>query len=492
LARLLASASVALALLGGAACNQAGAPTGSRSSDQASKTAPADTPFSADQVRAVLQTLDSAEDQGFAPGAFGKVGDIRALLQSADAAQEAEGQRRLRAAIIAYARAQHGQGLPSASFPREWGIRPPPYDAALELRTAMSEHHLADWLKSQPPPSPRYAALVQALATYKRIEAEGGWRPLAEAASEGAARSRSNRQALKTRLAVEDPELADAPQKQAAGAEALTNAVMRFQAHHGLQVTGGLDPQTYQALNLPVSARVDQIRANLARWRWLPRALPATRIEVDAASGTLDYYQDGQLAMHMLAAAGKPDDQTPMLISRINQVVLNPAWHVPKDIARKELYPKQRRHPGYFAREGFVRGKSEAAPLIQKPGPKNALGQVKFEFDNPYGVYVHDTPAKSAFNLAQRSVSHGCVRLERAVDLAKALLSSTPGWSAERVDQALSSSDTQTVKLAQPVPVMLLYWTAYVQDGQVFLRPDPYGWDDLLVRLLDASASGQG
>jgi murein L,D-transpeptidase YcbB/YkuD len=162
---------------------------------------------------------------------------------------------------------------------------------------------------------------------------------------------------------------------------------------------------------------------------------------------------------------------------------------VPATIANKELFPKERRHPGYFARNDFIKGPSKEVPLIQQAGPKSALGQVKFEFDNAYGVYLHDTPAKQAFNLDEREVSHGCVRLERALDLAKVLLDGVKGYSPEEIDQLVMTDETKYVAAPKPVAVMLLYWTAYVQNGQVFFGPDAYGWDPMLMRLLDAAPS---
>ncbi len=294
-------------------------------------------------------------------------------------------------------------------------------------------------------------------------------------------------EALRQRLAVEDPSAASA----AAGGvfdDALSQAVSRFQTNHQVDATGEVGPQTWEALNVPVQTRIDEIRANLERWRWLPRNPPATRIEVDAASDTMDLYQDGKDVLHMLAAAGKPDDQTPMLISKITDIKFNPPWLIPADIAQKEEWPKEKRDHGYFDREEIVKGPSAAAPLMQKAGPKSALGQVKFEFDNAYGVYLHDTPSRAAFGRDQREVSHGCVRLQRAVDLAKVLLKGVPDWSPDQIDQLIATDNTKTVNLPQPVPVMILYWTAFVQDGQVVFGRDPYGWDDILVRLLDAAA----
>ena len=486
-------AAIALATAGLAACGQGGgqgsasAPTSQSAAPAAAATAT--TAFTPRETQAMLQALDQAPQQGFAPGAFGDVTRLAALVASTDPASQAQGQAKLRAAILKYARAQHGLGLPTDQFPKEWGIRPARYDAGLEFRTAQGEHRITDWLAQLPPPEPRYQALVKALAAYRAIAAKGGW-PMLEAKGRLGSGARGARvEALRDRLAIEDPAAASAAPDSVFD-DSLRQAVVRFQSRHQLDSTGDVGPKTWAALNTPVEVRVGQIRANLERWRWLPRDPAPTRIEVDAASDTMDYYKDGKDVLHMLAAAGKPDDQTPMLISKITDIKFNPPWRIPADIADKELFPKQRRDHGYFAREQIVKGPSAAVPLVQKAGPKSALGQVKFEFDNAYGVYLHDTPAKAAFGLDAREVSHGCVRLQRALDLAKRLMDGVPGWSPDRIDQLVATNDTQSVTLPKPVPVMILYWTAYVQNGQVVFGPDPYSWDDSLVRLLDAATSG--
>ena len=475
------------------ACDQGGGQSGqaqSQAPGQPPALAPDNAGFTAAQSQAMLQALTQAPQQGFAPGAFGDVQRMASLVASSDQTQQAQGQGLLRAAILKYARAQHGLGLPTGQFPKEWGIRPARYDAATELRAAQAGNRIPDWLKSLPPSDPRYQALVQALATYTAIAQRGGWQTLtAHGTLKQGARGDAV-QALKARLAVEDASAAQAA-PQAVFDSSLAQAVSRFQTRHQLEPTGAVGEKTLAALNVPVQTRIAQIRANLERWRWLPRNPPATRIEVDAASDTMDYYKDGQDVLHMLAASGKPGDETPMLISKITDIKFNPPWRVPADIAQKELFPKEAKDPGYFARNDFVKGPSADVPLVQQAGPKSALGQVKFEFDNAYGVYLHDTPAKQAFNLDQRAVSHGCVRLQRAVDLAKQLLNGVQGYSPDEIDQLVMTNDTKSVTLPQPVPVMIFYWTAYAQDGQTYFGADAYGWDDMVVRLLDAGASSQ-
>jgi murein L,D-transpeptidase YcbB/YkuD len=487
--------------------------------------APAQAAFTVADLGAALGALNDAPAQGFAPAAFGDAARISALLRPSDT--QDEGRLALRKALIAYARAEHGLGLPRDQFPKEWGIRPAAYDAGAALDQAIAAHRFTDWLRGLPPPAPRYQDLVRMLALYRNLAAHGGWAPIPDGPALRPGARGARVAALRARLASEDPNLGqtaapppkaapDTPWKKAGAFLAarkarrnrarpapgapppadvydavLAAAVADAQLRLGLRPTGVADPATIAALNVPAATRVGQIRANLERWRWLPRPLPPTRVEVDAASGTMDYFANGQPVLHMLAAAGKPDDQTPMLISTITQIEFNPPWRVPADIAAKELFPKEAAHPGYLARNDFVRGTTEAAPLVQKAGSKSALGRVKFEFDNPYGVYLHDTPAKGAFNLAQRQVSHGCVRLERASDLAKTLLAG-PDWPPDRIDQTIAGEDTSTVKLPRPTPILLLYWTAYVRNGKLNFRQDPYGWDDLLVQLLDTPAAAKG
>jgi murein L,D-transpeptidase YcbB/YkuD len=238
-------------------------------------------------------------------------------------------------------------------------------------------------------------------------------------------------------------------------------------------------PQTAQA----GSAAPALLRANLERLRWLPREEPATRVDVNIASATLIYVVDGQPRLTMRTASGKPGDETPMLTSKIDAIVLDPPWNVPETIAANELMPKG---PDYLAEHGFVT--NEAGRLVQQPGPGSALGLVKFEFANPYAVYLHDTPSKAAFGQSGRAVSHGCVRLERALDLANLILAGEPGWSPERVAEVIASEQTTTVKLRQPVPVRLLYLTAVPSAGGIAVLPDVYGWDADLLRRLDQGA----
>lgn len=428
-----------------------------------------------DDVDIALTALKAAPEHGFPAERF-HVQRLEQLLGSASAGDKAEGVRELQAALVDYARAQHGLTIPKSAFPHDWGLRPAAYDAATELQAALQDHRLTAWLADQPTPLAAYQALQKTYVAYLKIQAAGGW-PTINA--DALTRAGPDAQALRQRLAFEDPTLAGAPTDGQAAPGDLVAALQRFQAAHGLPTSGKLDEATLKALNTPAEAYAAQIRANLERLRWLPRDTPPTRIDVNTAAAEMDYYLDGRLATHMLAASGKPGDETPMLTSTIDSIVLNPPWNVPQEIAEQEILPKG---DAYLQAKGFT---WKDGRLVQQPGPDAALGQVKFDFANPYAVYLHDTPAKAAFQRTQRAVSHGCVRLAQAVDLAKTLLSAEPGWSPARLDQTLASGETTRVQLSHKVPVRLIYLTAFPENGRIGFRPDLYGWDAELLQMLD-------
>jgi murein L,D-transpeptidase YcbB/YkuD len=273
----------------------------------------------------------------------------------------------------------------------------------------------------------------------------------------------------------------------------LDEALKAFQRRHGFVDDGELGPTTVAALNVPVEKRIEQIALNMERWRWAPDSLPPERVVVNVPGAMATLIRDGKEVLLMKTAPGRKDDHTPMLQSQIDGVVLNPPWNIPKSIADKEIYPKQRANPGYFADEqiAVIHDANGGERLQQKAGDKSSLGRVKFEFDNRFGVYLHDTPVKAAFDRASRLVSHGCVRLEKPRDLAAALLGDQPAWTPQAIDAAIDAGDTKRVAIDRPVGVFLFYWTAFVgADGRMNFLSDPYDWDrELMDKLSKANSS---
>ncbi|MBV9512045.1 MAG: L,D-transpeptidase family protein [Caulobacteraceae bacterium] len=445
--------------------------------------------LTASQVELLRHALAEADTHGFAPDQFTPPG-LDAQLQSRDPAARHAGESELVAAALRYAEAVHAGRLAPADFLNEWGLRPAPYDPTPDFTAAVAADSIGAWLDSLPPPYTGYEALRTALARYREIAAHGGWRAVPDGPPLQRGVSDPRVVALRSRLAVEDPTVVAG--KSRLFDDSLTAAVARAQRRYGLDPTGVVNGETLEALNVPVADRIDQIIANMERWRWLPPSLPPDRVQVNIAAAVLTLFRNDAPTLSMKAVTGRPDDQTPMLQSQIASIVLNPPWNVPPSIAAKELWPKEHAHPGYLAKHDFrvITNPDGTVRLQQRAGPLAALGHVKFDFANKYGVYLHDTPTHGTFGKFARQDSHGCVRLEHPAALAKALMDGDAKWTPDLIDQTIAQGDT-TVRapLPAPITVLLLYWTAFVGvDGQANFRADPYGWDEALMQRIAAAA----
>jgi murein L,D-transpeptidase YcbB/YkuD len=440
-----------------------------------------------DQVGLLERALGQAETHGFEHGAFMPAG-LDGLLQSRDPNARRSGQTLLVVNVLRYAKAVHSGRLAPGDFLHDWGLHPPPYDPGPDFAVAVQQDRLAPWLDNLPPPYTGYDALRRALAVYRGIAQRGGWAVLPAGPELKQGATDPEVAALRVRLAAEDPSVSPGGGVFDAG---LTQALIRAQKRYGLEPTGTLNKQTLAALNVPVAQRVAQIIVNMERWRWLPQELPADRIQVNIAAAVLTVFHNDTPTLAMRAVTGRPGDETPMLSSTISSVVFNPPWNVPSDIASKELWPKERAHPGYLARNEFVvvHTPDGGVRLQQKAGDKSALGHVKFDFPNIYSVYLHDTPSHGTFSGYGRMVSHGCVRLEKPVVLANTVMQGAAKWTPDQIDQTIASGDTVRAPLPRPISVFLFYWTAFASaDGQVVsFRADPYDWDRALMQRIDAS-----
>jgi L,D-transpeptidase YcbB len=445
--------------------------------------------LSPSQMQTALKVLRAADVHGLKPGDY-----LPAALQDGaepsadDAGAVAEG-------LVRYARDVKVGRMEPGEFPELWAVRPPPYDPAPELAKALAENRLQPWLDSLPPRYSGYHALRRGLARYRDLEAAGGWRAIPEGEPLKLGAKGPRVAALRARLAAEDPL---APRAGETFDKPLQDAVVRAQRRFGVQPDGVVGAGTLAYLNQPVSQRILQIIANMERWRWMPASMPATRVQVNSGAAIVTLFKDDKPVLSMKAVSGKKGDETPMLVSAIHSVVINPPWNVPTRIANEELWPKERASPGYLARNGYrvIPVEGGQPRLQQASGDESALGRFKFDFDNPFTVYLHDTPAKAGFDRYSRQASHGCVRIEKPRLLAEALLEGDPKWTPEALDEALGDgSKTQRVRLSEHVPVYILYWTAFAgADGVMHFRSDPYGWDREVLHLagvLGGGASGK-
>lgn len=250
----------------------------------------------------------------------------------------------------------------------------------------------------------------------------------------------------------------------------------QYQRARGLREDGVVGPNTLSLLNAGPRDKARRLAVNLERLRWQQRNPPATRIDVNTAASTLAYIVEDKVAWTTPVVPGRPGHETPQLQASFERLVVNPPWHVPASIARREIWP---RGAAYLRRHHMRR---EGGRIVQSPGPWAALGQVKFDMQDRYAIYLHDTPFKSLFSRSQRHLSHGCVSIADAVAFARRL--ARESRQGARFDRLLASGRTGTVQLDASIPVRLIYQTALVDDtGAVTFRPDVYGWD---VRTAEA------
>ncbi len=414
----------------------------------------------------VLPTLSAPQEAFLATWIIG--GADQGLTATAGTGAAPTGEALVRA-VLDRARALKTGRIEGADFLEVWALRPAPYDPLPAFAAAVAADRLPQWAATLTPRWAGYEGLRQGLATYERIRDAGGW-PVLTAKSPTAA--------LLARLAIED--------KGVTATSKPVDAIQRAQRRYGLNPTGTLDARTLKELNVPVADRIGAIMANMERWRWMPRELPVNRVQVNIAAAVLTVFEGDQPVASMRAVTGSPANQTPMLMSNIHSIVLNPPWNVPTSIAKAELWPKGRAR---LIAEGYRLIKTpDGGERIQQPaGPNAALGLYKFDFDNPFAVYLHDTPARAKFASYDRLASHGCIRLEKPLPLAELMLKNDPKW-AGNVLTAVQTGKTQRVQLPQQVAVYLLYWTAFASaNGTMNFRGDPYGWDKLLAGKIEAA-----
>ncbi len=277
----------------------------------------------------------------------------------------------------------------------------------------------------------------------------------------------------------------------------LAEAVKHFQRRHGLVDDGVLGPNTTKALNVRPSERVEQLQLNLKRLQDLPDTSGGRFLFVNIPEFTVRAYENGREVMQMGVIVGEEYDgkQTPVFDDKMEYVVFNPYWNVPDGIARDEIVPKAKQDRSYLQQNGYEitsnwgpnanvfdaqttsldRVASGELKIRQKPGPKNALGRVKFMFPNKYAIYLHGTPDDALFDNTTRAYSHGCIRVAKPAELAAYVLRNNPEWTRDRIDSALNGSEYQRVDLEEKIPVHILYLTAFVdQDGTVQFREDLY------------------
>ncbi len=479
------------------------------------------------QARHAVDLLVNAASHGMDPGDYEarKIKEVFAQAQQGpkpDPIAIAQLEQKLTLAMQSYIDDLHRGHVDPRQF--HFNFTPPhrgAFDAATYLREAVSKKRLAEAVAELEPRVPLYSQLRDVLQTYRRLVDHPAWRePLpAIPASNGrpsgsieAGQSYAGLDLLAERLAA----LGDLPPNQATQTPptptryegALVEAVKAFQRRHGLPGQGVLGKATLAQLQVKPRARVRQIELTLERLRWTPLLQEPRMVVINIPEFVLRAYEQGNgkitLKQEMKVIVGKSQEtRTPLFDADMRFIEFSPYWNVPPSIARAEIVPKLRRDPGYLEREGFefistsgtqVSRKvsnslldavlSGTQRIRQRPGPRNALGDIKFVFPNNEHIFLHHTPAKQLFDRSRRDFSHGCIRVEDPVSLAKFVLEPMPQWTEARIRAAMTKGESATLRLDQTVHVLIAYGTALVRDGQVFFFDDIYGYDRQLDEAL--------
>ncbi len=350
-----------------------------------------------------------------------------------------------------------------------------------------------------------YYRMKDALTEYRGLQAGGGWPAVASGPTLKPGMEDERVPVIRRRLVVTRDFDASAESQSRQYDTALQEGVMKFQGRHNLDADGVIGPQTLAAMNVSVDDRIDQIRVNLERIRWIFRDVEDDFVLTNIAAFRVVLVRDREVAWTAKAQVGKYYRQTPVFKSSMKYLQFNPTWTVPPGILSKDIFPRLQRDPGYLAEKNMdvvdrngkkvdpatidfskYTGRNFPYQLVQRPGPTNALGRVKFIFPNHHFVFLHDTPSKSLFGRTERAFSSGCIRVENPFELAELLLGDPAQWNQETMMALLDSEKPKTVFLKEPMTVMMLYGTVGVLDeGVVRFYNDIYKRDARVLKALN-------
>ena len=383
-------------------------------------------------------------------------------------------------------------------------------DPAALIQEAIDSGSFYEFISDLKPRDEFYDQLKAFFAQYQGIKKEGGWQPIPAGPTLKKGMEDDRVKLVRKRLFATG-DLADtASMAPAIFDDELEQAVRHFQQRYGLEPDGVAGKNTLEAMNVPVEMRIEQIRVNLERVRWVLHEDLETFVFVNIPGFKVYYVRNEKLEWTSRAQVGKLFRQTPVFKADMTYLEFNPTWTVPPTILAKDILPAVRKDPGYLEKRDIrvidskgnvvnpksinwskYTGKNFPYQLRQDPGPSNALGQVKFMFPNKHLVYLHDTPSKNLFEHESRAFSSGCVRIENPFEFAQLLLGEE--WNAKRIDEIIESKKTTAVKLAKPVPVILFYLTALPEfDSRFHFRNDVYSRDEAVLEDLNAAFKPAG
>lgn len=449
-----------------------------------------------------VRFLELSASEGLNPADY-NVQAIKKRFQNLSGKSDAELEVALTSTLFKFATHLHNGRVHPNVADKIWPLHPKFLDVGAFVKESLHHNSLFSDLPAQSPPHTQYQRLRKSLTTLQQIADNGGWGILPKnlVIKPGMVDGRIVQLRKRLKIAGDLPETAS---DSSTYDDELKTAVIAYQRRHGILADGVIGADTIDTLNVPVEERIEQVLLNMERWRLMPRELGYRYILVNASGYDLVAVKDGQPDLTMRVIVGATDLQTPIFSSKINKVVLNPEWHVPRGIAVKELLPKQLKSHNYFAANNFRLTSFSGADvplenvdwnqvgenafpyeLHQRAGRGNPLGRIKFFIPNEHDVYLHDTNNRGLFNNVIRDLSHGCIRLEEPMKLAKFVLKGDSAWTLDRVNSSINSGNTIEVPVNDPVPVHIVYFTAWVDDlGRINFYKDNYKRDAELRQAL--------
>ena len=458
-----------------------------------------------DRAYDLLHVIINARDEGLDPAdyyfeEFNKYWDTTGLGESVQL------DLLLSAALHRYSSDVYSGRLIASDLDPDWHIKNKPLNVSRLFADVSGKSSIAKLLKELPPQHAGYQSLKQQLHNFRELAQQGGWQRLGWGPVLERGMQHEQVVPLRRRLKLTGDLAVDPFPDMDMFDRWLEEAVMHYQARHGLDVDGKVGPRTRRSLNVTVNERIRQIRINLERWRWLPRKLGKRYVMVNMTGFELYIMENGSVVLDMPVIVGKSYRSTPTFSSLISYMVYNPYWTIPRKLVLEDIIPRQLRDDSYLTRKsikvyrGWENPKAVDPKTVdwrkinpdrfpywmrQDPGPKNALGRIKFLFSNPYEIYLHGTPDKHLFDRAVRAFSSGCIRVKDPVRLAAFLLNDGTQQMEEEVLENIHLGSNQGVTLPVAVPIYLVYWTAWVdQDGKINFRDDIYDRDTRLNELF--------
>jgi len=383
-------------------------------------------------------------------------------------------------------------------------------------QAAFGASDMKAFLEQQAPPFLQYRELQKKLTEYRALAASGGWPQIAAGETLKSGMNDPRIKQVRTRLAITGDVSADDMDSTLFDSE-LEKSVKHFQKRHNLQPDGAIGKQTLAAMNVTVEDRINQLHVNMERYRWLKRDIAGPRVVVNIAGFEVFAGEQGKIDLSMPVIVGKLRHETPVFSDTIKYVDFNPYWTLPPNIAANETLLKLKKDALYLNKhnmkifDGWGSDSKEVDAtkidwskvtkkdmkqyrVRQEPGPENALGTLKVVFPNKYDVYLHDTPTHSLFKEEKRAFSHGCIRMSRPAEMAAWLLGGKEkGWDIERISEIVKSGQRKVVKLEKPIPIHILYRTAFVEPSTNTLNfyEDVYGRDKILAKACCPKAGAQ-